>query len=411
MKLELLIDAGAFLSRVREDLSGAGHAAYLQCNTFEGDAAGLSVAEALLDSPARDRRVVVDSFTRHVISDRFRWKPSNLLDPAFNAELRETFAMFEGLQRRGVRVRFTNPVGPLLLRFPGRNHKKLVAIDGRIAYLGGLCFSDHNFAWHDAMLRIEDERAAFFLEQDFLSTWAGRHRGATARLPGLTLHALDGAANETAFSEVLRAFDGARERLFVEVPYLTSPFIDRLRAARRRGVQVVVVTPRVNNWGLAGALVRREASREGFELRLFDGGMTHMKAALVDDRVLVIGSANFDSFSYRTQQEYLCIVSDAALVTDFRKRVAEADLRNSTRYAEGMGRLPAYAAGLAGRTLDEIARLWKCLAVTSSSWEEHVWQAADTSAMAATVRSYGASTRAVASLRRDLTANEDAARA
>lgn len=373
LKIELLVDADAFLRRAREDLRAASESAYVLCNTFEGDAAGRAVADALLASPARDRRVIVDSFTRHVISDRFRWSPASQLDPQFRAEVRDTFAMFDDLRRSGVGVRFTNPAGALLWRFPGRNHKKLVALDGRVAYLGGMCFSDHNFAWHDSMLRIEDERAAGFLASDFQATWEGRHRGASARLPGLTLHALDGSANEALFAEVLALFDGARESLFVEVPYLTSPFLERLRAASGRGVRVVLVTPRDNNWGLAAALVRREAARGGFEVRLYDGGMTHLKAALVDGRVLVIGSANLDSFSYHTQQEYLCVASDEALVAQFRTLVVEADLSRSSPCAARVGRLAACAAPLGDRALDLLARAWKRAAVAPGGWERHAW--------------------------------------
>jgi cardiolipin synthase len=364
MTIELLVDAPEFLGRAREDLRAAREYAYVQCNTFEGDAGGRAVADALLASPAPDRRVIVDTFTRYVISDRFRWHPRSLVDTAFKAEVRATFEMFDLLRTAGVGVRFTNPVGPLLWRFPGRNHKKLVDVDGRIAYVGGLCFADHNFAWHDAMLRIEDERAACFLASDFLATWQGRHHGASAGLPGLTLHALDGCSNESFFAEVLALFDTARESVFVEVPYLTQPFLARLRAASERGVAVVVVTPRANNWKLAAALVRREAARGAFELRLFDRGMLHMKAALVDDRVLVIGSANFDSFSYRTQQEYVCIATDADLVGQFRARVVEPDLRDSTPCTAAVGRFAAGAADLGGHGLDHLARLWKRAAVT-----------------------------------------------
>jgi cardiolipin synthase len=374
MKTDLLVDSAEFLARVREDLAGARESAYVQANTFEGDSAGKAVAELIRASPARDRRVLVDSYTRHVMSDRFRWNPWNHLDPVFRAEVRDTFSMFEGLQRQGVGVRFTNPVGALLFRFPGRNHKKVVVVDGRVSYIGGICFSDHNFAWHDAMLRIEDDRAAAFLHQDFLATWEGRHRGASLRLPGLAIHALDGASNELPFAEVLELIDGARESLFMEVPYLSTPFAERLREAQKRGVRVVLVTPKSNNWALPGAVVRREAARSGFEVRRLDRGMTHMKAALIDERVLVIGSANFETFSYRTQQEYLCITTEEALVADFRARVAETDVRLSTPSVETMGPVAAFATDVLGTAVDRAMVLWKRLATVPSAWEEHAWE-------------------------------------
>ena len=53
--------------------------------------------------------------------------------------------------------------------------------------------------------------------------------------------------------------------------------------------------------------------------------MTHMKALLIDRRWLILGSANFDIWSYRSQMEYLAVLSEPALIEDFRRRVAEPD--------------------------------------------------------------------------------------
>ena len=116
----------------------------------------------------------MDAYTLHVLSDRFRWHPRNLVSPNVWLEARATRRMLTGLERQGVAVRFGSPAGPFFRRLPVRNHRKLVTIDGQVAYFGGLNFSDHNFGWHDLMLRVEDAHVAAFLEEDFLSTWAGR---------------------------------------------------------------------------------------------------------------------------------------------------------------------------------------------------------------------------------------------
>ena len=58
---------------------------------------------------------------------------------------------------------------------------------------------------------------------------------------------------------------------------------------------------------------------------------------MVDERVLVVGSANFDVLSYRFQQEFMAIVTDSRLVDDFRKRVVEVDLRRSAPCRETQG--------------------------------------------------------------------------
>ncbi len=340
MKLELLQDAGEFWPRAEADVRAARERVFVQALTFEGDAAGLAVAAALRESAAPDRRVLVDAFTRHVVSDRLVWHPWSLLDPALRAEVRATGRMFRDLERSGVPVRFCGPLGPLLSRAPRRDHKKLVLVDDRVAYVGGINFSDHNFAWRDLMLRIEEPQAARFFAGDFLRTWQGRPAAASARLPGLELHALDGRSNEAVLeAALLSRVDRARESVHVECPYMTEPFLARLAAAVRRGVSVTVVAPEANNWGLVRDLLSWPRATQGVEVRLYRGRMTHMKACLVDDVTLVLGSANFDLWSYHFQGEYVAVVTDPLVVADFSRRVRVEGLAGSSPVARPVGPL------------------------------------------------------------------------
>lgn len=340
MRLELLQDAAEFWPRAEADVRAARERVFVQALTFEGDAAGLAVAAALRESAAPDRRVMVDAFTRHVVSDRLVWHPRNLLDPALRAEVRATRRMLRDLERSGVPVRFCGPLGPLLSRVPRRDHKKLVLVDDRVAYVGGINFSDHNFAWRDLMLRIEGPQAARFFAGDFLRTWQGRPAAAAARLPGLELHALDGRSNEAVLeTALLSRVDRARASVHVECPYMTEPFLGRLAAAARRGVAVTVVAPEANNWGLVRDLLSWPRATQGVEVRLYRGRMTHMKACLVDDEVLVLGSANFDLWSYHFQGEYVAVVTDPRVVADFRRRVRVEGLAGSSPVAKPVGPL------------------------------------------------------------------------
>jgi cardiolipin synthase len=258
-----------------------------------------------------------------------------------------------------VGVRFSGPAGRFLERLPARNHKKLVAVDDRVAYVGGINFSDHNFLWHDLMLRVEDEGFVRFLREDFEGTWCGRQKAAQWELPGLVLHSLDGESNEEAFARVFELIDGAKESLFVECPYVNGPFLERLAAARRRGVSVTVVTPENNNFGLCRDAMVWHAAHSGFDVRFYPDRMTHMKALLVDGSVLVVGSANFDVLSYRFQQEFMAIVTDQALVRDFTERVVGEDLRRSTPCARVQGSMAARITGLRLEALDRLSAFWR----------------------------------------------------
>ena len=329
MSIELLVNFNEFWSRLREDIARANESVFVQTFAFEGDSVGKQLAEALLSSPARDKRVLADSFTRIVLSDRFRYSPANMLDRELRHEARETSAMRRELESAGIEIKFTNPYRPTPRALLSRNHKKLIVIDASTAYIGGINFSEHNAAWHDMMLRIDDADAVAFLRKDFLSTWNGGDRFAHGEFPELELFTLDGHDNRRAFQRVLNLIDGAREAIFVESPYITFPFFERLRVASDRGVNVKVVTPKQNNWSYFANYARRESARSEVDLRLYQRGMSHLKAMLIDDEVLIAGSSNFDYLSYRLYQEVIGVFTNPQLISDFRERVMLPDVANS----------------------------------------------------------------------------------
>jgi cardiolipin synthase len=316
---ELLVGSGAFWSRAAEDIARARSRLLVQALTFEGDKVGLAVGAAIAASPAGDRRILVDDFTRAVVSDHFVLSPRYLVDRGFRAEVRATRALFRDLVARGIGVRATNPIRFDPFRYGLRNHKKLIVAD-EIAYIGGINFSDHNFAWHDLMLRIEDAGAADFLAGDFDATWRSESVFAAATFGPLCLYALDGRTNEAGLDDLFRAIEGARRRIDVVTPYLSFPFDAALAAAARRGVAVELLTPLANNKPLVRDYGLAAAARGGLSVRLMPG-MSHLKAMLIDETLLVAGSINFDFPSFYSLEEYVALIEDPDLIADFRTRV------------------------------------------------------------------------------------------
>ncbi len=288
----------------------------VQAMTFEGDTAGQSVAEAIAASSAGDRRLLVDDYTRHVINDRFLLLSR---DAALRAEARATWDMFDGLKARGVALRITNPVGRNPLAYATRNHKKLLVIDGT-AWIGGINFSDHNFAWHDMMLRIEDAKVAQWLAGEFDRDWQGCPRAARGQFGDIDLLSLPGNGNEAAFATLLARIAGAGRSIEVISAYPTFPFVDAMAQAAKRGVPVTLYTPRPNNKPVIRDYLMRVAQKTGLQVRLLPE-MTHMKAALIDGEALVVGSSNFDFVSHRANAEYVATISDPALIAEAEARL------------------------------------------------------------------------------------------
>ena len=294
---------------------------YVQAMTFEADDAGSKVGRAIGESPAAERRVLVDHYTRFVISDRFVRSPRVLFDQPLRDEIMRTHAMFKGLKQNGAQVRLTNPMGPLLLGFPFRNHKKLIVADDA-AYIGGINFSDHNFEWHDLMVRIEDTAVADALAADFEATWDGRAGSWTGQFDDMRLYSFDGEHNAAGFDEIIGRIDAATSAITVISPYLTFPFVDALIRARGRGVAVSLITPLANNKRTVRDYLVGAARGGDLDLR-FTPEMIHMKAMLLDGRELILGSSNFDFVSYRAEEELVAVISNPGLIADFRREVLD----------------------------------------------------------------------------------------
>lgn len=332
MSFDLLVDSDEFAVRLLRDISAARSRVYVQAMTFDADRAGLRVACSIMDAGAPDRRVLVDDVSRYIVSDRFIYTPRNWRDRELRREWEATRDLAGELGARGIGVKITNPYGRFWRRFFARNHKKLVVIDGRISYLGGINFSDHNFAWHDMMLRVESPEVAEFLEADFLSTWEGRNQALSGSFAGIDIHILDGRRNARSFEPVLDLLRGARHSIFIESTYFALPFFDRLREIAPKRPPTILITSAVNNWPQMRDYVPWEARRSGIELRLYPDRLTHLKAILVDGRDLVMGSANFDFFSHSIYQEVVAVIRDPGVVAAFRERVVAPDLEKSTPY-------------------------------------------------------------------------------
>jgi cardiolipin synthase len=327
--MKLFIDSPAFMEQFERDVAAANRSVCVQTMSFEGDEAGLRLARVLEGRPDLERTLVIDRYSLYDINDRFLPWPPNLLSLALWRELASTLAIARRLRRGGVRLFWTNPVGFLFRKFVGRNHKKLVLIDDQVAYLGGINVCDHNFRWHDVMLRVDDPELGAFLREDVRATLRGENLPFRARFGDLEIILLDGVRNERLNEPLFELIRNARRSIDIESAYMTYPFYDRLAEAVQRGVRVTLIAPEYNNKRNLDSHTQWACAKAGISLRLYTGRMLHAKTMLVDDEALVMGSSNFDVFSHRIQQELMVIVRNRRLIEDFRRDVWEPDLAQS----------------------------------------------------------------------------------
>lgn len=342
-RMQIQVDAEEFWPGLQSDIRSAKDYIYIQTLSFEGDTVGKALSDELVASAAPDKRIIADEFyTRHRINDHFLHNPKHWFRKDLRAERDATLSMLRKLEANGVGVRLANPSGPIVVRFLHRNHKKMALIDDRVTYIGGINFAEHNFEWHDLMVRIEDPDLTRFLREDFITTWRGDHANTSKSFDSIDLYRFDGENNSNTFEPVLDLIRNARESVFILSPYVAYPFYAALRQAREGGARVVVISPDLNNWGVMREYVIWESMRADIELRMYQGRMMHAKAMLVDDRYLIVGSSNFDFLSAEFMQEIVAVITNQDLISQFKERVLERDLPNTTLCKETVGDLRGF---------------------------------------------------------------------
>ncbi len=331
----LLIDGGQFFPVLDEALEAAQTNIHVQVSIFDTDDVAVDLADLL-----RRRSQEVDV---RVLLDRMSSLAAAASPPA--SPMRDGFrepASIRSYLERGSAVKVRSYLNPWL----SADHSKVWLVDDAVAFVGGMNVGrEYRYEWHDLMVELRGP-VVDQLAGDFRLAWAHagpagdlgyatralltppRPTGAppppeAIALRVLKTQTLDHQIRAALFTAVGRAAN----HVFIENPYLTDrTVVKALIAARRRGVDVRVIIPNRNNmlgveshnFVTANALLRNG-------VRVFiHPGMTHVKAALVDGWVL-LGSANFNNFSLRLNQEVNVATSDPGFAAEVRTRLFEAD--------------------------------------------------------------------------------------
>ena len=310
-----------FVGELRDQLGSASDRIVLQLMTFDGDRAGLEVGDLLLAAVGRgvDVQLIVDSFALRFVSDR------PVTDPAVQDEYAATLSMYEKLAVGGVDLRFTNANGPGRIFALARNHKKVYVIDD-VAYLGGINVSDHNFEWHDFMLRIEDPEVCSILLADLAGTASGRYatidRTLERSIGGADPSEITLVTNGALRVSFDRLIAQARQRIVVASPYaLDRRLLDVL--GRSTAPDRTVVIADHNNFKILQAItpfLTARARQAGINLATYER-FSHSKFLLVDDDRLLVGSSNFGRHSLTCNQEIGLVIRDRAFIAEFESTV------------------------------------------------------------------------------------------
>jgi len=354
MNSKILVDSDNFWYSLNDDIQLSQDYIYLQTLSFEGDSVGFKLCDSLFSSSASDKKILVDPYIKVMLSDKFVYSPKNRLDAEFREEIKATSQMISNLNNNGIPIKFTGSSGSIFRKILHHDHKKLIVIDDRITYLGGINFCDHNFLWHDMMLRIEDSEITKFLKNDFLASWNGESICAHESFHDLTLHILNGRSNENGFKSIINLIEQAQKSIYVISPYITFPFSQKLKEVSNNGIEVVLITPESNNKKFIKNYILWEFANTNVKLKLYQKNMSHLKAMIIDDEFLIVGSSNFDLISYRIQKEIVAVITDKTVISEFIEKVLQKDLDNSTSLETNGKYIKGYFNNIALRFVDRI---------------------------------------------------------
>ena len=257
----------------------------------------------------------------------------------------------EILQADGIRAFSFNRCVPVLnLVMNNRDHRKIMVIDGKIGFTGGVNLADEYINklkrfgyWKDSGVRLEGPGATS-LAGIFLTFWKAKYPDEEidpARdLPEVKPQETDCLVQPFADSPVdreavakntyLELINQAQKRLYICTPYLIldNDLLSCLRLAAKRGVDVRIYTPGVPDKPTIYQLTRSyfpHLLREGVKIYSYTPGFLHAKTWLMDDRIAAVGTVNLDYRSLYLHFENSVLIYGGAVLDDVRRDLAEIE--------------------------------------------------------------------------------------
>lgn len=368
-KVTLLFDGPRTIAAMMAAVGAAKDSINLETYIFEQDPLGLKFADLLIAKQKEGVQV-------NIIYDCV-------------GTLGTPQAFFDRMQEAGIRLLPFQPVNPLHRplgwRINNRDHRKILVVDGKVAFAGGVniaaaytqssLFRSRGKArasvgWRDTHIQIEGPAVAA-LQWMFLDNWASQKEGdlperdyfpALAPAGDKVLRVLKSqpGSNQEIFKAYFVAIQGARTSIHITSAYFV-PDVQIMKAlldAAGRGVDVKIILPSVSDSGLvfhAGHSFYTQMLRAGIKVHELKPSVLHAKTAVIDGTWSTVGSTNLDTRSFLHNKEVNVVVMGDGFGREM-ERAFQDDLEDSNeitlkqwkrrpaaqRFKEFFARLMAY---------------------------------------------------------------------
>lgn len=316
--IDIFTDGVAKFDSLKRDLRNAQKSILLQYYIFLDDNIGREISDILIDRARNgvDVKVIYD----HVGS--------------FSA--RKSF--FRRMEEAGVETHpfFRVNFPQLANRINWRNHRKIVVIDGEIGYIGGMNIADRYISglqngevWRDTHFRVRGDIVesliySFAIDWNFLKKEqyipkVEPVRGVANNNIGVQLVTSGPIDRWNNLSlTFLKAILSARKTVFIQTPYFlpTDALLNALQAAALAKIDVRIMMPEMTDSKLlhyASFSYVTQCLKAGIKIYLYQPGMLHAKAMMIDDNLVTAGSTNFDFRSFENNFECNLLIYDKGI--------------------------------------------------------------------------------------------------
>jgi cardiolipin synthase A/B len=249
-------------------------------------------------------------------------------------------AFFEPIIRNGGEVRFFRKMKffvDFFTRNHRRNHRKVLVIDDKIAYIGSPNFTGYSATWREICLRIEGSLAPIlkktiidssklfdkYIFNKFSYKKTIYHDGfeIIQDLPSIYRQQI-----KRRYEKLIK---GAKREVIIETPYFLPGYKLRrhMAQAANRGVNVIVIMPRHSDVKIVDLLRDKYLKffyRNGINMHFYTESNLHAKCLMIDKEIFAVGSANFDYRSFRYQHEIVLVGHQPEIVDMVDKHLRES---------------------------------------------------------------------------------------
>ena len=354
-RIRLLISGQEKFDDMFQAISEARSSIHLEYFNFRNDSIAMLLFNLLAEKAAQGVEV-------RALYDAFGNSSNNR--PLKNRHIRK-------LRSQGIQIYEFDPLNfPWINHVFSRDHRKIVVIDGQIAYTGGMNVADYYIngteqvgSWRDMHCRIEGDEVNT-LQRIFMQIWekttGERLQGAKyyygqytapyfTPIDSIDTNALPPSPPTQAgiinrepekTNRIIRSFyyhaiDDAKDSIKLINPYLTlnRKLKRKLREAAERGVKVEIMASTHSDIPLTPDCMfynLHHLMKKGVEVWMYEPGFHHTKVIMVDGRFCTVGSANLNARSLRWDYEENAVIIDRH-ITQQLCDLFDADKRDSFR--------------------------------------------------------------------------------